>query len=528
MGLWQPGKEPRGCQACWPPAAGGERALFHPPAPCPTPSSLWRFSFPGKLPFAAAPKLSLSPIAFIFALAPLPTRLPRPPHPLSLPGHHTPLTPRFPPSRERRLSPHRGAPWRRPRPYRARISTAPSLSLPILQLCPIVLPSLAPSLCPGARVLPPLSSIPPSSFSLPLPSRSPELMSRTRWRRERSWLLRPRPCRRPPANARDGAGEPAAVPAEAQGGFRRVRRGCGRLHSGGALRRPGAAVRPRRWGEWGDPRSRPARPGPLPRPPASAQLSPAASAMRGAGHGSAWQDPARTTRPHPVTHLPSSRPGFPPSLRESPTPHLRAAQTLSPQGGSDSPPTLRGSQSPSHGGLEPPSLRATQPPSPVPAESSSKTAQFPPSLRGSRSLPPSLGAAQTPRADLAPGPLAWRDRSLSLGPSQCRECLGVAVPFGKVYLFWWQHGFSLPWLSCVLTRVPGSVGYWEQSPGLRELQSGAGRGCHQCGAGTAGLPAGRWSAAVWTVREAPAQVHPKTSRWSVGSEDPIQPFSDTA
>lgn len=40
-----------------------------------------------------------------------------------------------------------------------------------------------------------------------------------------------------------------AVPEEAQGGFWRVRRGCWRLHPGGAPRGPRSSVRPRRRGE---------------------------------------------------------------------------------------------------------------------------------------------------------------------------------------------------------------------------------------------------------------------------------------
>lgn len=140
----------------------------------------------------------------------------------------------------------------------------------------------------------------------------------------------------------------------------------------------------------------------------SRATSPAAPALQGTGHGSAWPDPARTT------HLLSALPGFSPTSREPPT---------VPSGWSGLPASLRASQNPPHGGPEPPSLRATR--SPFPAESSLTTARIFSFSQGVPEPPPPLGPAQTP------GLPGAEDRA-----TRCPESSEGRCAFGELYLFW--------------------------------------------------------------------------------------------
>lgn len=194
----------------------------------------------------------------------------------------------------------------------------------------------------------------------------------------------------------------------------------------------------------------------------------------------------------PATALPGQTPPGPPPLHP---PSLIVARIPPvPQGAPDSAPQGGPDPLPSGGlGLPPlcppprPSGGSRAPPMawcPLPTKPPSLPPCFPhsPPQRQPRSFLPSGG----PRALPFPqgGPVLP-----GAGSAQGSLCLlGTCIYSGD------NTGFLLSWLSCVLTGVPGSVGYWEPQPG-------AIWGCPACG-----------QAKCSSVRKAPAQVHPKTSR----------------
>lgn len=158
-----------------------------------------------------------------------------------------------------------------------------------------------------------------------------------------------------------------------------MRRGCGRLHPGGALRGPGAAVRPRGGGEEEED-----------------------------GDGGC-QDFARlgSARPRSPAAPTALCPAGPPSAPRLPSGRLGPAPTLlEPLGASRAPPVpQRGPAASPRGVPEPPSLRAGRSPG---------------SLRGSRSHPALMFPPQ-PRLRAVPAGL----RSLS---GRCLRAGGCSVP----------------------------------------------------------------------------------------------------
>jgi len=224
-------------------------------------------------------------------------------------------------------------------------------------------------------------------------------------------------------------------------------------------------------------------PGPLPRPLAAAQLSPAAPAVRERGHGSAWPDRASTVRTSPSPTLPHRRPESP---RPSGRPRLRPSgrPRPAPLGAAPTPPVPQGVP-------EPPSCRFGAPfpqgrpvALPLARRVLPKDSPDPPFPQGVPEPSPSLSAARTPRADLAPGTLGWRDRSLS-GPLP--EAAGSGVRGGRsafrgeVVIVVTNTGFLRPGPGARLRGVSGAKPRAE-GPGAGrrpELPPVRGRGCPQ-------------------------------------------------